>query len=342
WGASYARSFAIQVSSDNLNWYTYAQDSEGTGGVDEFQRKAKARFVKGIFTTRATAAGVVLSEIEVLNSARTDTTTGQPTTDPTPGTTPTPGKSCSFAILENTYSGPDHWGTLRFKNTSPHAAEGLRFSFQVDANVTCDYTPEGWSLEQKGQTCAYRHQGLRLNPGEEVTVNVSTDTPTMTQIVGLQVAANSCDGSQGPITPPVDPKPNLKWRKANLTVFESYPAPGSSECNDFNGCTWEGQFAALEGKQTLQWVKEHKIASVHSEDFAKYKLKTLRLREGNRQIDVKVYDKCSDSDCTDGTCCTNNKKANGTNFLIDLEIFTAQKFGLTGGVIDWTCLDCED
>jgi len=75
---------------------------------------------------------------------------------------------------------------------------------------------------------------------------------------------------------------------------------------------------------------------VHAKDFAKYKLKTLRLKQGSRQIDVKVYDMCSDSDCSG--CCTANSKQTG--FLIDIESYTAQRFGTSSGIVDWACLDC--
>lgn len=44
----------------------------------------------------------------------------------------------------------------------------------------------------------------------------------------------------------------------------------------YNGCTWAGQFAGVDGKQPESWVKAHNIAAVHSA-IAKYKLKTLRL-----------------------------------------------------------------
>jgi hypothetical protein len=129
----------------------------------------------------------------------------------------------------------------------------------------------------------------------------------------------------------------LTFKRANLTNFESYPAPDSEECREFNGCKWAGQFAALDGKQPLSWVKSHNIAAVHEKDFNKYKLKKLRLKKDGEQIDVTVYDMCSDSDC-DG-CCTKNAKKTG--FLIDIEKFTKQRFGVDDGIVEWACLDCK-
>jgi hypothetical protein len=129
----------------------------------------------------------------------------------------------------------------------------------------------------------------------------------------------------------------LVWRKANLTNFESYPAPDSDECKEFNGCTWEGQFAFVDGKQTEQWVMQHNIVAVHSKDANTYALKTLRLKQGAHQLDVTVYDECSDSDCSG--CCTQNSKSTG--FLIDIEKYTMQRFGSGDGIVDWACLDCK-
>jgi hypothetical protein len=129
----------------------------------------------------------------------------------------------------------------------------------------------------------------------------------------------------------------LTWRKANLTMYESYPAPGSEECIKYSGCKYEGLFAFLDGKQPQSWVKVHNIAAVHRKDGQDYRLKTLRLRHGAREIDVKVYDVCGDDDC-DG-CCTKNSRETG--FLIDIERYTAERFGIYDTVVDWACLDCD-
>lgn len=136
--------------------------------------------------------------------------------------------------------------------------------------------------------------------------------------------------------PPIDDD-QLTWRRANLTNFTSYPEPGSEECEEFNGCTWAGHFAFVDGQQSEEWVRTHNIAAVHSDDGDAYALETLRVRDGDRTIEVTVYDVCSDADC-DG-CCTRN--AAETGFLIDLESYTAERFGTYHGVVDWACLDCE-
>jgi hypothetical protein len=129
------------------------------------------------------------------------------------------------------------------------------------------------------------------------------------------------------------------WRKANLTNFTSYPDPGSEECIKFNGCMWAGQFAFVSGTQSKSWVMSHNIAAVHEKDANTYKLKTLRLKQGSKQIDVVVYDECADSDCSG--CCTENAHQNGLNFLIDIESFTMDRFGTGDGIVDWACVDCN-
>ena len=128
------------------------------------------------------------------------------------------------------------------------------------------------------------------------------------------------------------------WHQANLTWYTSWPEPGSEECIEYNGCTWAGYFAGVDGQMTEEWVSQHNIIAVHEKDFEKYKLKTFRLRMNGSTIDVVVYDMCSDSDC-DG-CCTEN--AGEIGFLIDIEKYTRERFDGNGdGVVEWICLDCE-
>ena len=128
------------------------------------------------------------------------------------------------------------------------------------------------------------------------------------------------------------------WNRAKLTWYESYPAPESEECIEYNGCTWAGWFAGLEEQQTEEWGREHNIIAVHEKDWDIYKLKTFRLRRNGYTVDAVVYDMCSDSDC-DG-CCTKN--AGTVGFLIDIEKYTRERFNNYGsGIVEWICLDCD-
>jgi peptidoglycan/xylan/chitin deacetylase (PgdA/CDA1 family) len=126
-------------------------------------------------------------------------------------------------------------------------------------------------------------------------------------------------------------------RQARLTYFTSYPDPGSEECIEFNGCQWSGYFAAYPDRKSEEWVSQHNIAAVHERDFDQYVWKTLRIRYGDHEIDAQVVDMCSDADCNG--CCTRN--AASTGFLIDLESYTSERFGVWDAEpVDWICLDC--
>jgi hypothetical protein len=123
-------------------------------------------------------------------------------------------------------------------------------------------------------------------------------------------------------------------------MFESYPDPNSPECIEFNGCTWAGKFKAYPQEvKTEQWVSQNDIAAVHMDHYGDYEWKTLRLRAAGRTIDVQVIDACNDADCSG--CCTQNYR--GTGFLIDLEKYTWERFGVgwEHETVEWTCLDCE-
>lgn len=136
------------------------------------------------------------------------------------------------------------------------------------------------------------------------------------------------------------PSSDHEWRWANMTWYSSYPAPGSDECINYNGCEWEGLFAGVDGKQTESWVKAHNIVAVHEKFFDQYNSKWLTIRNLNtgKEMDVQVLDKCADSDCDN--CCTKNMQETG--FLLDLEKYTAERFneGISSStndtdVIEW-------
>lgn len=127
--------------------------------------------------------------------------------------------------------------------------------------------------------------------------------------------------------------------QANLTWYTSYPDPGSEECVVYNGCQWAGYFYGLQGQQSEEWVSQNNIFAIHEKDWDAYGLKTLRVTQGNKQIDGVIYDLCSDSDCNG--CCTQNATQNGLNFLLDMESYTKDRFGSSYGIVDWECLDCS-
>jgi hypothetical protein len=121
------------------------------------------------------------------------------------------------------------------------------------------------------------------------------------------------------------------WYRANLTHYESYPAPGSDECVIYNGCMWAGYFYGISGQQPESWVMANNIAAVHLKDWSWLGLKTINLRQGTKHITAKVYDGCADSDCNG--CCTANLAGDG--YLIDLEKYTMQRFGSGSGIVEF-------
>lgn len=128
--------------------------------------------------------------------------------------------------------------------------------------------------------------------------------------------------------------PGLVWKSANKTNYESFPAPGSSECTDFNGCLWEGKFNTCGDylKQTKAWVMAHNIVALYP--LKTYGLHNICIKSGSKTMEVTVYDTCADSDC-DG-CCTQNKGS--ADALIDVEKYTNSKFGVGDGRIQWADL----
>jgi hypothetical protein len=127
--------------------------------------------------------------------------------------------------------------------------------------------------------------------------------------------------------------PGLTWKTARKTWYESYPAAGSEECVKYNGCQWEGQFAACEGKKPKTWVKERNIAAAFP-SFRDLALHDLCLKSGERSLVVTVLDTCGDEDC-DG-CCTKNQ--GDADQLIDLEKHTNDRWGVEDGPITWADL----
>ena len=168
--------------------------------------------------------------------------------------------------------------------------------------------------------------------------NVAESSLSSSTVVNLSSGDNAAPSSSSAFSSASETVADTVWHQANLTWYTSWPEPGSEECIEYNGCTWAGYFAGVEGQMTEEWVKEHNIIAVHEKDWKKYKLKTFRLRMNGSTIDAVVYDMCSDSDC-DG-CCTEN--AGEIGFLIDIEKYTRERFDGNGdGVVEWTCLDCE-
>jgi hypothetical protein len=146
-------------------------------------------------------------------------------------------------------------------------------------------------------------------------------------------SAGASGGSGGATTSMGCDTPGLVWKSANKTNFTSYPVPGSAECIQYSGCMYEGQFAACNQTETLDWVKMHNIVAVFP-DLKTLKLHDLCLKSGSKTIVVTAIDECGDNDCNG--CCTQNKGS--ADELIDVESFTNDKWGVDDGPIQWADL----
>lgn len=132
---------------------------------------------------------------------------------------------------------------------------------------------------------------------------------------------------------------NGQWQKATATWYSSYPecchdkSVDQSECDDYSGCKYEGQFAAFDGKKDKAWVESNNIVAFYEAPNSdnrknwdrKWKNKKLRIRnpKTGKTLDVTVVDTCDDGDCSG--CCSKNAKKNG-GYLVDLEKNTAKRF----------------
>ena len=267
---------------------------------------------------------------------------------------------CSSSVTTNAYDGPSYWGTIAFKNGSS-AVTGVTVAFDVPSGAHCtnDSVPSGATLgplQGSGSSatttsnhCVFTWHSATLAAGASKTFHYSTDSDQGSAATNVVVTYASCSGGGGGGGSggggggggAADcSSAGLVWRSANKTSFTSYPAPGSPECIQYNGCAYEGQFAACTKTETKAWVSSHNIVSVFpnlhasSSGIGALALHDLCLKSGSKTIVVTVLDECADSDCSG--CCTQNKGS--AEELIDIESFTDARFGVEDGPIEWADL----
>jgi hypothetical protein len=166
------------------------------------------------------------------------------------------------------------------------------------------------------------------------TATSTADTGSATGTgTASKTTTDSGTGGSGTATSTACEAPGLVWKTANKTEFTSYPAPGSEECIKYSGCEYEGMFAGCGPTMPLSWVQSHNIVSVFP-DFAMLKHHDLCLKSGSKTMVVLAIDTCADSDCSG--CCTQNRGK--ASELIDIESFTAARFGVPDGPIQWADL----
>ncbi len=214
-------------------------------------------------------------------------------------------------------------------------------AFGVLALTACtdENTSNSWNVAPNSSNIIPASSSVVIPVSSSVDAPTSSSTVTSASVPGPDSSISNTSSSSVVASPESSSTvADTVWHQANLTWYTSWPEPDSEECIEYNGCTWAGYFAGVEGQMTEEWVSQHNIIAVHEKDWNQYKLKTFRLRMNGSTIDAVVYDMCSDSDC-DG-CCTEN--AGEIGFLIDIEKYTRERFDGNGdGVVEWTCLDCE-
>lgn len=278
--------------------------------------------------------------------------------------------ACTAKVTKNTYDGPAYWGTISFTNGAS-AVRGITVAFDAPSGAHCtnDAVPAGATLSPlsgsgpdaatRSNHCVYTWPNATLAAGASKTFSYSTDSGRSTAASHVTVTFASCaapagadagaeaaarDAAAGDATAGAATggcaAPGLVWHSANKTSFTSYPAPGSAECIQYNGCAYEGQFAACPNTESLSWVKSHNIVSVFpnlrqaSNGVPALALHDLCLRSGTKTIVVTALDECADSDCSG--CCTQNKGS--ADELVDIESFTDARWGVEDGPIEWADL----
>ncbi|ABC29838.1 conserved hypothetical protein [Hahella chejuensis KCTC 2396] len=363
WEAAYAKAYDLQVSNDASTWTTVRSVTNADGDIDDLTNlNASGRYVRIKGIKRGTEYGYSLWELEVYGPASGGD--GEKTVKLYEDTH-FKGYSVELPVGDYNLSSLISRGALNDDLSSARVPSGLRlevFQHNNFKGVRDFYTSDAAELSRDNDASSVRVSKMETTNGD------SDDFPDWRS--GHNYVEGNIVRYKGKLYIAVHPNPGYdpvishwfwdeyrgdddggdsddgsdngascsainSWNEANLTNYESYPDPNSEECIKYNGCQWAGQFAGLDGVQPESWVKAHNIAAVHSKDFNWLNGKTLRLRQGDKEIDVVVYDMCSDSDC-DG-CCTQN--LGRTGYLIDIEKYTMQRFGTGHGDVQWQVCD---
>ena len=130
---------------------------------------------------------------------------------------------------------------------------------------------------------------------------------------------------------------------ASFTYYDSYPKccpnnpnydPKASkeECDDYSGCKYSGDFAAI-GHKSFDYVKSHDLVAFYDNSNASgshfltnYGGKTITLTKGSVSFTAVIADTCGNGDCNN--CCAKNSQPSG--YLLDMEYYTILRhFGST-------------
>ena len=131
---------------------------------------------------------------------------------------------------------------------------------------------------------------------------------------------------------------------ASFTYYDSYPAccpdnpnynpkASTEECDDYSGCKYSGDFAAI-GHKSFSYVKSNNLIAFYDNSdpsgkkfMTNYGGKQIKLTKGTVSFTAQIADTCGNGDCNN--CCSKNSQPTG--FLVDMEYYTLiRNFGSTG------------
>ena len=210
-------------------------------------------------------------------------------------------------------------------------------------------------------------------------MNVQNTPVKPTSVTARPVVKPTSVTTSRPVKKPKKPKKTKKtkkiktttsssdgWKSAYATYYNSYPecckespsykaSASKSECSDYSGCKYMGQFSGISGKLSYEEVKKRNIVSFYdaanqkSGDCAKQnkeckwwktniKGKKIIIKNPTtgQEMTVEPLDTCNDADTDNKDCTKNAGQGGGT--LIDIEIFTAKRFWggkAKNGKIQW-------
>lgn len=123
--------------------------------------------------------------------------------------TKAPQRPCSsFEVTQNSYDGPDWWGTIKFRNKGPESTSNYTVEFDVPSGVHCTAepgaVPSGATLTPLTGSnpphtplnhCVFRWTNTTaLAPGATKTFNYSADSQGFSAASNIVVRDNQCGG----------------------------------------------------------------------------------------------------------------------------------------------------
>ena len=191
--------------------FNYSTDSQNFSAASNVVAVATgclcAPETNAAFCARLAKTCGAVTGMDNCGASRSVTSCGTCTAPATCGGGGTPNKcgSCSFTITQNTYDGPQWWGTIKFRNNGPSTASNYRVEFNVPAGKHCtnDYAPPGATLSPLTGSGSSAHtvsnhcvftwtNATPLASGATKTFNYSTDTQSFSAATGVVASDSVC------------------------------------------------------------------------------------------------------------------------------------------------------